>query len=727
MTDTTAKAGTSSLLQALEKPVGERACALADVMHGWEEAVRSLYPRWMQQLKFRDGEQWGYFDETRWQWEREGYARREIRDSRTTINIVQGVLAQIRALMTRERPLFDVHASNGTLIDVSASKSASGLSRWIWQHYNAEDIYADLVEFAATVGTWSLEPVFDKSLGRHVEQEVLQPPKYAEDGVTVIEPARLVKKVLPEGMLRFNTWSPFETLVMPRATWLAPGPALTIQHEMSLWELRELYGAEACEGIEPDDNSDASGPDYARKISAALRGEEPPEGGVRVFRTYVAQCGRFPRGRLLQYTRKKILDERDNPVCSTAKEEKTAGCAAKLPWPVVTFRHYTQPKSWYGKGVVADLIEPQRGINSAETKDNAILRMHAHPRPLIPQGYKVEFDADPSAAIEYPQRVGPEAYKYLQPPNYPTELPGKAQRLMGYADRVAGLNAPTQGVSTPGDSGRKVQLLQQQDLGRLGTIKGRHDRGMADAMQVALLFCSRYMTVEAKVQVVGENCRRSLESLSGESLTSSIDVTVTNDQSLPLDPTARNIALTNIAQATQNMPPEEKSRWYQLYRVRDFERFEESMYRDRQLADDENLAILAGENPIVTHWQDDVQHLAQHHDFASSPEFIDRCRREVGPGADYRLAPTFQRFLVHEAWHNIQHKGKSGQPLKPQEQQILGMPKPPAAAAPGVPGAPAGDVAAPPTAPPPAATPTPPATTPVPSAATPMPPATAPA
>jgi len=689
--DKTRKA-TPDLYEALAKPEGERHSSLIEVVKDWEERLRPRHPRWIQQVKFVEGEQWGFFNRKTWDWVTHSVARSEVRESRVVLNFMQGTIQQIRAVMTREMPIFGGYASNSDSIDAASSRYTDALIKYIWRKHSLRDMYGDVVEFAATTGTHYVEPLWNTSAGRPVNASVAEivAPEFEErpnpeTGIpeyTMTKEPEIKYNVEPEGDLEFRTYSVFEVINAPGSSLHNPGEAMVTVTDMRLAQLQDLYG-DAADGIFPNAGPDESGASEIHRLRTMEAGiysnastNEYAE-SVRVYRMFVRSSAKYRRGMEIHFTDKAVLWKGDNPVYPTEEEEGEQW--PSYHFPIFTFRHYVRIASFHGKAVAQDLTGPQLQLNGSASKEIKILKDHAHPRLRVPIGSKVDLSNRTDAIIEYSPRFGPEEVSYLKPGDMPSSLGDLVERYRGYMEIIGGVAGMNRSYAE--DSGRKLQLMQQTDMGKLGPIKVRHDETWGMAIHHACVLWKRHATNERKVIVVGENLSIDLIAFNEGSITGSMDVVVHNDQSLPQNPEARQLAIQNIIQSTQGLEEVEKASAYELYGVKDFMKIEASKWADRNRAREENILMTRGDDIQVQFWENDDQHNAEHVYEMNTTSWRAKVQEEASEfDGDLSQSPTYQRFVAHITQHN-ESKQRKMAPAMPPGQPVPGGAPPQAAPA----------------------------------------------
>lgn len=647
----------SSLTEALRLEDDEaRAGALAGICRSWQDVMRQFHAKWFTQIKFREGEHYGVFDTRTGTWRGQTYARREIRESRLTLNYTRALINRIRAIMTRERPAFSGFAMSQQVEDVAASKMVRALVEHLWRAYDLEDLYGDVIEDAATCGTWAIDVFWDETLGAPVEdRESIADARIGEDGTIDLE-----YDVRPEGALRFLSRGPFELVHEPGA---GPyeGQGVFTQFDMSRSELVELFGEDALEDLGGASTADDTGAHYDSRLpyigSHRETSGSDEESGVekhRVYRLFVRRTREYPRGKMLFFVENKILYEGDNPMCLTEEEQAAGEFEPRLPWPIFVFRWYHRPKSWAGDGVVADLMDPQRKLNGAGSKAMSLTHYHGNPRMLAPVGSGLDLSNDHRRVIEYQLRHGPESVKYLQPPQFPEGVLRLYNEAWDEMERLAGINAATMGRGNAEDSGRKIQLQQQQDLGQLAPIKARCDRMMANVMAYAVRLIRRHSSADRLIQMTGEDGQMTAIAFQASKLAGSVDVGIKNNTSLPQDPAARHVSLSNMLGTIAQLPPEMQGLAFELYSLQDYRRIERSQFAGRDLQREETLELYSGATPRVEFFHDHLQHMEEMRVEMESARWIERCRAESPE--DYRQSGLYQRFLAHFQEHMQHHQ-----------------------------------------------------------------------
>lgn len=657
---------------ALSKSGDEKARALHEICRSWQLALVPMFELWEEENRFVQGQQWGRFRRGRWR-QLLPAPRKMIR---AVLNQCQTVIAHLGAVHTKERPEFDVAAATDEGRDSAVAQVGSKIVKWMWRNFMLQDLYRDLVELAGTNGTSLLEVGWDESAGNIVTttevktttQKIRDPITGEEISVDVLEPEEVER---PEGMPFFRVRRCWDVIPAPWARGDDDGEALFVEDLVSLADLVEQYGQSKVNKLVTGDSDEYGwwgGRDPMRAATYPHREQSDVvrDETVRVFTCYVRKTKSMPRGRKVVFTSEILLEDTENPVYPADQNPETL--PPRVPWPIFAFRHYRQPTGYYGKGVIRDLIHPQVQLNALVSKALTILKSLAHPFMLAPQGFDEKLVDDFQTVLKYSVRHGPEAVRYLSPPPFPAELLHTAQFYIQQIFSLAGISEASLGRSDSEASGRKVQLLQQADLGRQAPIKANHDRMMANALQLALSYMRLNASGPRKLTIVGDNNRAQVEEFDLSTLPATTDVYVVNGV-LSSDPTQRILQFSSMLQATAGLSATERNRLLELTTgYADILEVPKEQMADREKAKFENLRMYEGQPMPVEFWEDDEQHLAIHFAEMNTQEWFDK--HVVLPGEDQ--ATALQKQERRQVWE--QHVADHLQQMQTQQmqQQVAG-------------------------------------------------------
>lgn len=615
------------LLEALRAPKEERAELLYAIVADAEDARSRDLWKWDRDRAFVAGDQDGKISHTgyarTYKWERSPRVREEVRRWKRTVNHIGKISAQIRALLTQERPAFDAMAGSSEGADSATARSVKFVLQWMRRRHDLETKQANCSQGAHDVGTRFLHVTFDKTAGGLVEKEdgfdeipeVTEPtldPVTGEHFDEVVEAARVEPKytMAPSGDVSFIEREPEEIVYPAYANPFRDPEWICVKEYLPLSTVQDRYG---------DLDFDVGHDDREPSIGSFGLSNMPGVGRNSVFDheklcliyiMYVKRSSAFPLGREIVFQKELLIEEGENPVYPLDGEPQ-----AWFPnhnFPVFPFRWIVDPKSPYGISGTSQLIDLQLDVNGFVSKQAMIAAKISHARRKVPRGTPFIQSDDPMATIEYPQTKGPDSIRWEDPPQFPHELILLPNDRIEQMNDVSGVTAAIQGQANAEDSGIKVRQLKQSAQGRLGPIKVAHDQAMARALLHAVNLLRRHLDTEQVMLVVGENNRTAVETFKQANLASMIDIYPVNNP-LSSDPTSKMLQMQQLVQMLgQTQDPVLQSRIVAALNLDEVLQLQDEMgvHRDRALS--EELRIARGEQVAVDPFDDDLSHIAVH-------------------------------------------------------------------------------------------------------------------
>lgn len=501
----------------------------------------------------------------------------------------------------------------------SIAEHTGKVSRFIWSSETDGDKRAySFVHKELTYGTAGLRVYFDGSQGPQLGDLPVGP-----DGQVItdlVKARKFVAEMQAQGVqVQFQSlyagrtcWevlSPFNILPPPGIEDPDFFPYLFIERPMAVEEAK-LRWKQLPDDLTEEDLRVADAREMSSDPAEATTGQPTGSGilkGHIMVTTYFCMPKRdYPNGHTVNLYKNGILDQ-----------------VPSLPYNLrgrphhgIFFgRYHMIDGRFWGKGVVEDLIGPQRQRNKArsqaiEMKDRNLGRVYARKGTLtaanMPTGKIMELIEIPMHA-DFPQEtagvpVGP-------------WIRDEAEINDNDMEKVAGLRdvsmgSPPQGVSAYAS----LALLAQQDDRRIGPAITVIRQVFADAMLVSLEIAKRYWQDGKQLAIVGTDGALDQFVYSRSLLPTEFYVTVSKAAPLPNDPAAEAQRIFDIFNAAisagQPLPPEWLYDSLNAGRALPFPKREGQVQQRK--AEMENYMMSQGDQVQVDPFDDDNIHLQVH-------------------------------------------------------------------------------------------------------------------
>ncbi len=671
----------------------ERGLALVAVARAWFDNQRWVVREQIKCREMVNGKQWGYFDDKLWSWIPDPEAEDDD-EVRLVVNLIKPATDQMIAMLTRDPPQFGATGGQNEIADTAASQFATELIRFDWRSDRLDEMFRLSAKNVAEVGESWLLTQWDPQggpWGKVGEEFSLVETPPPVPGMPPSTDFKIEDKLGLQGTPKTRLIPGENVAVDPHARSSdADGLAIFVRERVSRAEMRERFpdkwekvatGEDGSEGTQDQDDADRA--DRTSVLGDAPtwgRGDDPKKESVDLYSCWIRATSDYPRGRMVCVASDgTICHEGHNEVYQLEDEEPDL--APRVPWPLsraICDPHDSSPR---GRSRVLDAMEPQQAYNELISKEMEHYATIANTKVTLPAGLNVEWTDKIGQVIRVPRNLPLQsgAIGYLQPPVPPDYLT-PAREFEAKVEKILGVNQSTQGqVPYSNTSGRAINAAAEKDETRIAPVKRALMATWAEVMLFRLRLYRRYATYERQMLMVGENHATEFEFWDRSKLSKTLDVVVYNDAMLPSDPTAKGLAINQIAMTLGQIQDEKfRVQVARMYGLRNFESVLSEMNRHDEKAERENRKIMSGEPVEVWEADDHLVHKARIEDLINSEQFERQVAEEranpefqtVDPmtGQPVPDSPTFNAAMAH--WQ--------------QHAEYLQPP----GAAPGVPGAP---------------------------------------
>jgi hypothetical protein len=635
-----------ALLAALALPdaEGERANALEEIARYRFDNMQWYYRESIETIANYYGAQWGFWSvpESRYITAPEP---RHADQVRIVCNVIKPVCDQATGILTQEPPIFKPSAGKSEGGDTAAVSAAEDFLDFVWRHHELEDLYRLSARYAFTTGTAMIHVCWDPSEGPVAEVN----GELVEGGTTT-----------KSGDLRYTMLTNDQVAPDPNARHPRDGDAIIVRERYSHSAARSRFGADVIDALaleheapRSESAADLDAHERATRVGPTdeawvrnTTGQDDPL--VMVYTFYLRSCPEYPRGMRLIIAAGTVVEEGENPRYPTAEEPQ--GMWPKTPWPIFTIIGDPRENSFWGRGRVLDLIQPQQAFNGTISKSLQHLAVISNPKVILPNNLDAEWTDEIGQVFRVGRTTDHNAIRFMQPPDLSMANYQLWDRLKSEMEYTAGVNSSTMGAAaTNVESGRHADILKSGDMGRLSPVKRKMDRTWGELMRHTLQLMRRHMDDGRQLMIVGKNNATSLRHFHQRDLAAPIDITVQNDQSIPTEPVARSAFLAQLAMTLRDAgDPNTKKMLMKLHRLHDFEEFLEVMDPHQVKAERMCARILLGEPTPIFEGDDALTFKAELDGLAMTEEYEEMVKEET---ETHGFSPTEALLMTYWTYY----------------------------------------------------------------------------
>lgn len=446
---------------------------------------KSLFYRiWQECIAFLQGEQW-----VKWNTARAKFLRpsdwekldpnRVSKKKRVTINrILQDYRAIGSKICAQD---FNLYATPPSGVDNATAlmmvKKQNKILKGLGEKYDWESTRERIVDWFLACGTAFLLVTFDPSKGNLQDGEF-------------------------EGELEFEVEGPFMIDVDPAAKnhedlrWLAR--TQLVDKEL----LKEAY-PEKSKDIKSDANSILDLGQIVQPVDGSLN-DSTKRNLCRVVTYYEVPSVTYPDGRMYVYNGNTILYEGKDSIPNLNGTTTTRTSNPYRGIPAVRFSCVEVPECYWARGIVEDLIPPQRMYNAMMSIMLQNARDMAYIKWLTPRGGQIEqssLNNDAGEVLQYNavSMHKPEQVKPAQMPAYVSEL---MTRCLGDMQEISSRHEVSRSSVPPGvTSGVAINYLQEKDDATLFRIVRQMRGAWSKVGSLSLKVIADYYKNERKMSL----------------------------------------------------------------------------------------------------------------------------------------------------------------------------------------------------------------------------------
>jgi len=442
-------------------------------------------------------------------------------------------------------------------------------------------------------------------------------------------------KICWEVLSPFNIWPPAGVEDPDLMPWIIIGAPCPVQKATMMFNLakdpkeQDLRVTDALE-IQSTDPG----------VEGSPAGGGTLKGHIMVYTGYEMPTRNYPKGRVFTWTENTKLASSDSlPYLLRGRPHHG----------VIFFRYHMVPGRFWGKGLVEDLVGPQRQRNRArsqmiEMKDRNLGRVYARKGTITPNNKPVGKIME---LIEIPMHS-----------DFPQEVQGvplgawienEANMNDHDMDQISGIGDVTQGQTpTNVQAYSAMALLAEQDERRIGPVLKDIRQNVGDLVLLTLNLIRMYWPDGKRLAVSGPDGAMEEFVYSRAVLPDEFYIDVSKNAPLPTSPAAESQKIFDIFNAAisagQPLPPEWLKESLDAGRPLPFPKREAEVQARK--AEMEHYFLHAGQMIIPDPFDDDMIHLQIHRAERFNVQFV--------PGNEMYT----QMLLEHEKMHleNMQQK-----------------------------------------------------------------------
>lgn len=570
---------------------------------------------------------------------------------RRTINKVKPIVQHVTAILVKDHIRFSCSAATADIDDLFSGEAAKAGLEHYWRRLRMDRVLPATFKLAAITGTCAHELEWDEFTGPKAAQQglgsrALVGSVQMPDGVG---PGGQLYAGKPGGSHRINILTLFNLVPDPKATGDDDGEALFVDREASIQWLRERFPEAAPYLRSEPIGASNIGLHYLQRFQAMASrfhwgGHTHYDRDSCLLKTlYLPRSARYPRGRMLLVANHTLLADVPNPIYP----EDPTRPIPKQRWPVFIYRHDWDGVSFWGRGLVPDLIDLQRTINELASKATAIVFAMASPKYVAIKHNEIRLTDKPGEVVRVPANFDVNrAVTVLRGGELPQSLNGLIALFDEWMREIAGIREATMGEAPSArSSGVQLDILRAQDAGRLEPTKDSHYDVLSDECAYLLALVQRYVPDEDLVRISGTNHATAVRLFRSADTLDQTDVRIVVDTRMPDDAIGRANVLKTLRDGgflTPESDPHDKQLGLELMDVGAVKRFQEDRRADLTKAERENMTMESGLPPRPSEIDNHLVHFVAHANFMKTERY---------EGLD--LA-TQSMVRAHTQWHLIQ-------------------------------------------------------------------------
>lgn len=542
------------------------------------------------------------------------------RRERHTVNVITSRFATVLGKLFVEDLRPTIVFTRDDEESESVSTHTRSVAKYLWDTEVAGDKKVhDMLTRLLTYGTAGLRCYFDTTKGEEIGMFPVGP-----DGQPILDPATARAYVLQmdqmgqqvqfvplrEGKICWEPLSPRNLLVPPGVISEEDFPWVIMERAMPLSWARMKYAQAAGRLNEQELRTNES---MGVSIDQGDMNVAPAEAGrlqghVLISTGYELPTSEYPNGRVITWNEEAqvILEVRDSLPYKLRSEPHHG---------IVFFHYHRLPHRFWGRGVVEDLIGPQRQKNRArsqmiEMKDRNLGRVYAKKGTITAQNKPVGKIME---LIEIPLHADFPQETTGTPPG--PWIENEARINDEDMDRVSGMGEVSMGQMPSGSAAYSaLALMAQEDDRRVGPMLKMIRFGIGDTMVISLELARRYWQEGKQMAIAGPEGQMELAMFHRTQLPLEFHVDVSRHSPLPTSPAVEAQKIFDIFHAAtsagQPLPIEWLKSSLDQGRALPIPRSQDQVQMSK--AQLENVLMTQGQLVMPDYYDDDYMHILMH-------------------------------------------------------------------------------------------------------------------
>lgn len=577
----------------------------------FESARRPEEPDWFLNLAFFLGHQWLYWNHGRLDKPLLASWRETIVDNR----ILPTVTARA-ARKVKNRPTFVATPFTGDESDVTAARVTERCMEFDWTYLELQqklyqvELFADIV----CAGLWKV--YWDSTKGESQDFVVDQTGEVMrqQNGAPVKAdtfpgglPEGLTTKTVAVGDACVDVVSPFHFYPQPLATSMAELEFAFEKKVRSPDYLKEHYEVD----LEPDAEV-SSGPVESRMFGTLLNGGGGSEyKGVEVFEGWGPPSSTFPKGKRVVWAKDQLLAEEDDPFDAM---------------PYVMFPGIRVPDRFWPTAITTHLRGPNVALNKIHSQIQENANRIGNPALMKSRQANVHYTGLPGEEILYDSTVTDAVPQYLTPPEVPTYVRERIERLTESITEISGLHEVSNAtVPTGVTAASAINLLQEADDTRIGPEIQEMEAALGQAGTKLARLRAKFNSDERLIRIAGEDGIWDIFAFRGAMMGEDPTVECQAGSAMPRSKAAKQAAMLEVLQTMfqYGLVPDSRDlrRFFKDYEVGALDRLFGTLSTTEQQIQRENRRMAQGEAVEINPYDEDKEHIDGHEEFERTAVF----------------------------------------------------------------------------------------------------------
>jgi hypothetical protein len=602
--------GQQAVSDATKKKNEASVADLKNLFEKFKSARKPFEPDWFLNSAFFVGQQWLYWNHGRLDRPRLAKYRETIVDNR----ILPLVTARV-AKKVKSRPNFVATPFTGSESDVDAAKVTEKVMQFDWTYLDLQQKLYQAELFADIVGAGFWKIYWDSSLGDKAEVVVDAQGQPVEVGGRILKAEDVGEEGLPEGLsvkevavgdVCVDVVSPFHFYPDPLATSMSELTQCFEEKVRSPDYVKERFGVD----LQPDTEAPA-GPVESRIFSSLMPGTGTGYKGVKLYEFWSKPCASYPNGKRAVWAKDQMLSEEDNPVD---------------PMPYVMFSGVKVPNRFWPTAIATQLRGPQIALNKLESQVQENANRLGNPSLLKSRQANVFYGGVPGEEVLYDSTVSDAVPQFLTPPNMPTYVLERAQRIIESMNEISGLHEVSNAsVPTGVTAASAINLLQEADDTRIGPEVQDMEFALGQAGTKVVRLRAKFNSDERLMRIAGEDESWDIFNFRGTMMGKEPTVECQAGSAMPRSKAAKQAAMLEVLQTMfqYGLVPDQRDlrKFFNDYEVGALDRLFGGLSVTEQQIQRENRELAQG-NPVpINAYDQDQEHIDGHEEFQRSARY----------------------------------------------------------------------------------------------------------